>query len=87
MLWVAMLMPNDQNTNIRVHETIDDRIRETVKRKPTTVASGRDAKAGVRHKESRDALELLQKPLCHATPGFFPVEASGLTKVTLGIWV
>ena len=43
VLWVAVLMPNDQDPDIRVHETIDDRIGEAVKREPTTIASGGDS--------------------------------------------
>jgi hypothetical protein len=62
------------------HETIDDRIGETVKRKPTTVAPGRDSKAGIRIKKSRDAFELVQKPLGNTTPGFSPVKAGCLTQ-------
>lgn len=84
VLWVAMLMPGDQDANIRVHEAIDDRIGKAVKRKPTTVALGGNSKAGVFHKKSRDAFEFVKKPLCDATPGFVPVEAGGLTKLALG---
>ena len=83
MLWVAVLMPNDQDPDIRTHETIDDRIGEAVKRKPATVAPGRDSKAGIRIKKSRDAFELVQKPFGNTTPCFSPVEAGCLTQVAL----
>jgi hypothetical protein len=83
VLWVAVLMPNDQDADIRIHETIDDRIGETVKRKPTTVAPGRDSKAGIRINKSRDAFELVQEPFGNSTPGFSPVEAGGLTQIAL----
>jgi len=55
-----------------------------VKRKPATVAPGWDSKAGIRHKESRDAFEFVQKPLGNSTAGFSPVKARCLTKVALG---
>lgn len=83
VLWVAVLMPNDQDPDIRVHETIDDRIGKAVKRKPATVAPSGDSKAGIRHKESRDAFEFVQKPLGNTTSGFSPVKARCLTKVAL----
>ena len=83
MLWVAVLMPNDQDPDIRTHETIDDRIGETVKRKPTTVSPGRDSKTGIRVKNSRDAFGLVQKPFGNTTPGFSPVETCCLTQVAL----
>jgi hypothetical protein len=38
VLWVTVLMPNEQDADIHSHETIDDRIGEAVRRKPTTVA-------------------------------------------------
>jgi len=81
------LMPNDQDPDIRICRTIDDRIGEAVQRKPTTVTPGRDSEAGIRDKERCDAFELVQKPLGNATPGFFPVKAGRLTQVALGVWV
>jgi hypothetical protein len=83
VLWVAVLMSNNQDPDIRADETIDDCIREAVKRKPATVVPSGDSKAGIRHKESRDAFEFVQKPLGNTTPGFSPVKARCLTKVAL----
>jgi hypothetical protein len=58
-----------------------------VQRKSTTIAPGGDSQAGISIKESRDALELVQKPFGNSTSGFSPVEARCLTKVALGAWV
>jgi hypothetical protein len=87
VLWVAVLMPNDQDPDIRVHETIDDRMGEAVQRKPATFAPSGDSKPRIRDKESRDAFEFVQKPFGNTTPGFSPVKARCLTKVALGAWV
>jgi hypothetical protein len=77
-------MANDQNPDFRTHVTIDDRIGETVKWKPATLASGRNSQLWVPLEESRDAFELVEKSLGNATPSFCPVKAGCLTKVVLG---
>lgn len=79
-----MLVPNDEDPNLRFEGSVDDGIRKDAQREHAATIGCRRTQAGVLDQELGDAFELTEEALCYEWRGVLRVEIQGVSNVFLG---